>query len=134
MDEKIEKPVKLKAKRRAHLPKAPFNNIAISLSGGGFRGASIHLGVMSYLSTKIFKDITLLERIRVLSTVSGGTFVGAKYAATLKKGGTFEDCYKSLVDFMTGKDLVEEALQHLAEDGNWKNGRQRSLINAFASR
>jgi predicted acylesterase/phospholipase RssA len=133
MDKKIEKPVKPKAKRRARLPKTPFANIAISLSGGGFRGASIHLGVMSYLSTQLYQGITLLERIRVISTVSGGTFLGAKYVSTLKKGGTFEDCYKSLVDFMTGKDLVEEALEYLAEDKNWTNGRQRSLINAFAS-
>src|SRR5688572_19658073 len=93
MEGRLEKPLKVKAKRRAHLPKMPFNNIAISLSGGGFRGASIHLGVMCYLSTKFFRGVTLLERIRVISTVSGGTFVGAKYAATLKRGGTFEDCY-----------------------------------------
>ncbi len=133
MEGRLEKPLKVKAKRRAHLPKMPFNNIAISLSGGGFRGASIHLGVMCYLSTQMFKGTSLLERIRVISTVSGGTFVGAKYAATLKKGETFEDCYRSLVEFMTGKDLVEEALEYLAEDKNWTNGRQRSLINAFAS-
>src|SRR6478735_3165302 len=113
MDGKIEKPIKVKAKRRARLPKSPFQNIAISLSGGGFRGASIHLGVLSYLSTQLFKGLSLLERILVISTVSGGTFVGVKYVSTLKKGGTFEQCYKSLVEFMTGKDLVEEALEYL---------------------
>src|SRR5687768_4749366 len=106
MEKKPGKTVKLKAKRRAHLPKMPFNNIAISLSGGGFRATSIHLGVMSYLSSQKYNGVSLLERIRIISTVSGGTFVGVKYVATLKKGGTFEDCYKSIVDFMTRKDLV----------------------------
>jgi len=133
MDIKAPKSVKPKTKRRAHLPKTPFHNIAISLSGGGFRASSIHLGLMSYLATLKLNDVTLLERIRILSSVSGGSFLGVKYVATLKKGGGFEDCYKSLVDFMTKKDLVEEALEYLAEDSNWTNGRQRSLINSFAS-
>lgn len=133
MEIKPPKSVKPKTKRRSHLPRQPFNNIAISLSGGGFRATSIHLGLMSYLSTKKINDVSLLERVRILSSVSGGTFVGVKYAATLKKGGTFEECYKSIVDFMTTVDLVEDALNYLAEDSNWGSGRQRSLINSFAS-
>lgn len=133
MDKDSAKPRKLKTRVRANLPKQPFQNIALSLSGGGFRATCIHLGLMSYLSTKKMNGTTLLERVRILSSVSGGTFVGVKYAATLKKGDGFADCYKSTVDFMTRKDLVEEALEYLAEDANWQNGRQRSLINAFAS-
>lgn len=133
MEIKPPKSVKPQTKRRAHLPKQPFQNIAISLSGGGFRATCTHLGLMSYLSTKMVNGTSLLERIRILSSVSGGTFLGVKYAATLKKGGTFYDCYKTLLDFMTKKDLVEDALQYLAKDSNWTNGRQRSLINAFAS-
>src|SRR5688572_10614494 len=133
MDVKPPKSVKPKSKRRAHLPKTPFQNIAVSLSGGGFRGTCTHLGLMSYLSSKTINGISLLERVRILSSVSGGTFLGVKYAATLKRGGTFDECYKLIVEFMTKKDLVEEALEYLAEDKNWNNGRQRSLINAFAS-
>lgn len=133
MEVKAPKSVKPKSKRRAHLPKSPFHNIAVSLSGGGFRATCIHLGLMSYLAAKKYQGTSLLERVRILSSVSGGTFLGVKYAATLKKGGSFNDCYKSIVEFMTREDLVEEALEYLAEDSNWQNGRQRSLINAFAS-
>ncbi|WP_317900010.1 patatin-like phospholipase family protein [Aurantibacillus circumpalustris] len=133
MEIKAPKSVKPKVKRRAHLPKQPFQNIAVSLSGGGFRATSIHLGLISYLSLKKIEGVSLLERVRILSSVSGGTFLGVKYAATIKKGGSFEDCYKNIVDFMTKKDLVEEALEYLAEDANWHTGRQRSLINSFAA-
>jgi predicted acylesterase/phospholipase RssA len=133
MDTKKEKAVRLKTKRRAHLPKMPFNNIAMSLSGGGFRATCIHLGVFSYLSSVKYFDVSLLERLRVISTVSAGTFAGLKYASCLKKGETFEDCYKSLMSFMTKTDLVEEALHYLSEDSNWNEIRRRSLINSFAS-
>jgi hypothetical protein len=91
------------------------------------------LGVLSYLSSKKIIDISLLERTRVMSTVSAGTFVGVKYATTLKKGGTIHDCYKSLYIFMTDCDLVSKALKYLSEDKNWENDKKRTLINAFAS-
>jgi len=120
-------------KRKEKLPKAPFNNIAISLSGGGFRATAFHLGVLTYLSSKKYLDVSLLERTRVISTVSAGTFIGVKYATTLKKGGTIKDCYKSLYTFMCECDLVSKALKYLSEDSNWKNNRKRTLINAFSS-
>ncbi len=133
MEDNKNRSTRVKTTRRAHLPKMPFNTIAISLSGGGFRATCIHLGVLSYLSSvKLFND-SLLQRVRILSTVSAGTFVGLKYAACLKKGESFENCYKSILEFMTKTDLVEDALQHLSEDDNWNAVRHRSLINAFSS-
>ncbi|MCD6065689.1 MAG: Patatin [Bacteroidetes bacterium] len=119
--------------KRARLPKIPFNNIAISLSGGGFRAAGFHMGVLSYLSSINVYDTSVLERVRVLSTSSAGTFVGVKYTATIKKGGTMHDAYKQLYDFIGSQHLVEEALQYLSDDKNWTNGRQRTLINSFAA-
>lgn len=133
MENNAPKSVIIGLKRRASLPKNPFTNIALSLSGGGFRATSMHLGVLSYLHGLSFKDKFLLERVRILSTVSGGTFAGVKYVASLKRGESFEKFYAQVLHFMTRLDLVEEALQYLAEDLNWQNGRQRSLINAFAS-
>lgn len=116
----------------SELPKNPFNNIAISMSGGGYRATAFHLGTLVYLSTILWEDKSLLERIRIMSTVSGGTFTGVKYASIIKNGGTLEDCYKSLVSQMTEIDLVNESLKYLADDSKWRNKKQRTLINAFA--
>jgi len=118
--------------RKEKLPKAPFSNIAVSLSGGGYRATAFHLGAMSYLSTKSFQGQTLLERTRILSTVSAGSFIGVKYATILKKGGTIKDCYQFLYRFMTECDLVSKALQLLSDDKYWVNGKKRTLINAFS--
>lgn len=120
-------------KTEKSLPKAPFNTIAISLSGGGFRATAFHLGALSYLSTKKWNNCSLLERIRVLSTVSGGTFTGVKYASMIKQGKGIAECYSELYQFMSSKDLVDLALQYLSDDNNWKNTRQRNLINSFAA-
>jgi len=120
-------------KKKEKIPKAPFSHIAISLSGGGYRASAFHLGVLTYLSSKKFLDVTLLERTRIMSTVSAGTFVGVKYATSIKTGKNIESCYKSLYGFMSQCDLVAKALNYLSEDKNWQHGRKRTLINAFSS-
>lgn len=123
----------IKDRGKNTLPLTPFSNIAISLSGGGYRATAFHLGTLSYLSTKKWFDVSLLERTRILSTVSAGTFVGVKYVTTIKKGGTIKDCYHSVYDFMANCDLVTEALNYLSDDENWLGTKQRSLINSFAA-
>jgi NTE family protein len=45
-------------------------NIGITLSGGGVRAAVFHLGVLSRLAEE-----NLLEKVKILSTVSGGTLL-----------------------------------------------------------
>ncbi|MCP4129683.1 MAG: hypothetical protein GY754_01585 [bacterium] len=48
--------------------------IGLALSGGGFRAAAFHLGVLEKLN-----DLGLINRIDVISTVSGGSIIGAFY-------------------------------------------------------
>jgi len=49
--------------------------IGLALSGGGSRAIAFHLGCMRTLN-----DLGLLEKVEVLSTVSGGSVIGAMYA------------------------------------------------------
>jgi len=51
--------------------------IGLALSGGGSRAMAFHLGCLRALH-----DLGILDRVRVLSTVSGGSVIGALYAAT----------------------------------------------------
>lgn len=110
----------------SELPKHPFNNIALSLSGGGYRASSFHLGMLSYLSIIKFKEISLLERTQILSTVSGGTFTGVKYSTSRSITITYSDLYK----FMSEFDWIEGVLNKLSIKEHWDEKRQQSLINA----
>jgi NTE family protein len=51
----------------------PF--IALALSGGGARAIAFHLGCLRALH-----DLQILQKVRVMSTVSGGSVIGALYA------------------------------------------------------
>lgn len=117
---------------KSYLPVAPFENLALSLSGGGYRAAAFHLGLLTYLSSARWKDKSLLERVRILSTVSGGTFTGVCYATTITEGKTIEDCYSRMYRFMSEVDLIGEGLGKLSAFREWNSPKGRSLINAFS--
>jgi len=59
--------------------------IGLALSGGGSRAIAFHLGCMRALS-----QLGLLERVSVLSTVSGGSVIGAYYMAHQGEFSSFE--------------------------------------------
>jgi predicted acylesterase/phospholipase RssA len=54
--------------------------VGLALSGGGFRASFFHLGMMARLA-----EIDALRSIDVLSTVSGGSILGAQYYLEVQK-------------------------------------------------
>ncbi|MBB2484650.1 hypothetical protein H5407_05360 [Mitsuaria sp. WAJ17] len=54
--------------------------LGLALAGGGFRASLFHVGVLRYLARA-----DLLRYVEVLSTVSGGSLVGALYVLQLKQ-------------------------------------------------
>ncbi|MEZ4942820.1 MAG: patatin-like phospholipase family protein [Saprospiraceae bacterium] len=117
------------ANRRA----LPFQNIALSLSGGGYRAAAFHLGSMAYLNHCRWQNKPLLDQLAVLSTISGGTITGVKYALCLKQEKSFATFFGELYQFLKSDTLLPDALEVLNNPGAWENsGKQRNLINSFA--
>ncbi len=90
-------------------PQKAFNEIAISLSGGGYRAASFHLGTLHMLRT-----LDLLDRVSVLSTVSGGTITGVAWAVSMAEGKEFETFSDELQAFLKGSNVVQLSLEGLS--------------------
>jgi NTE family protein len=63
----------------------PDAKIGLALSGGGARAMAFHLGCLRALH-----ELGILERVQVLSTVSGGSVIGALYAANDEPFPVFE--------------------------------------------
>lgn len=66
------------------------NKLGIALSGGGFRAAAFHLGTLRKL-----KQLGLLDKVDVMSTVSGGSITGASYALNKDDFKTFEKEFRA---------------------------------------
>lgn len=97
------------------------NKLGIGLSGGGFRAALFHIGVLAALAEK-----DKLKEIEVISCVSGGSIIGAFYYLKIK------ELFESKVD----EDIVQEdyilivkEIENEFLDAVQKNIRMRLLTN-----
>jgi NTE family protein len=97
--------------------------IGLALSGGGHRAALFHLGVLARLA-----EVGLLRRVEVISTVSGGSILGALYYLHLKR------LLETKTDAeITDADYVEmvRRVEHEFMEGIRKNVRARIFTNLF---
>ena len=62
------------------------SKLGLALSGGGFRATAFHLGVLKRL-----RELGVLDQIKVISTVSGGSITGAFWAFWLARHPTTLD-------------------------------------------
>lgn len=83
-----------------NLPETP--RIGLALSGGGSRAIAFHLGCLRALH-----ELGVLDKLTVLSTVSGGSVIGALYAAHQGSFSAFEDQVRTLL----ANGLVRPALR-----------------------
>jgi predicted acylesterase/phospholipase RssA len=90
------------------LPESPFGPIALSLSGGGYRAAGFHLGVLDMLNR-----LNLLRDVTALSTVSGGTFTGMRYALSQKAEEPFATFFEKFKADLLSINVVDLALTQL---------------------
>lgn len=98
--------------------------VGLALSGGGYRAAAFHLGVLDALHT-----LGLLDAVRVLSTVSGGSIVGAAWVRARAQAQSFETFRDKMLDWLAGTDVLREAAEGLVRSDD---PRAPSLIREAA--
>ena len=106
----------------ADSPAAPVK-IGLALSGGGFRASFFHIGVLSRLA-----ETGVLRRVEVISTVSGGSIVGALYYIHVK------NLLESKGDAEIGEDdsdyvRIMERIDREFRHGVQKNVRARAYAD-----
>lgn len=105
--------------------------IALTLSGGGYRASVFHIGVLSYLyHLKLDDGTRMLDHVTVMSTVSGGTITGVNYLLALKKGGALNDHLAELFDRIKKNNLADKVLEKISEN---KNNPTLSIIKELGN-
>ncbi len=79
--------------------------IGLALSGGGSRAIAFHLGCLRALH-----ELGLLEHVKVLSTVSGGSVIGALYAANEEPFPAFEEKVRAVLSRGFAKPAIRKAV------------------------
>jgi len=78
----------------------PNTRLGLALSGGGFRASFYHIGVLARMA-----ELGMLKHVQSISTVSGGSIVGAAYYLMLK----------SLLESKADHEIVDEDYVRLVE-------------------
>jgi len=99
--------------------------IGLALSGGGFRASFFHIGVLARMA-----EMDVLRGIEVLSTVSGGSIVGAHYYLLLRK--LLQEKQDTEIRSTDYVDLVRELEQQFTK-GVARNIRMRTFGNLVAN-
>jgi Patatin-like phospholipase len=116
-------------------PVGEMDRIALAFSGGGFRAACYSLGCLSYLNGLRYKDNTLLQHVKYISSTSGGSITNLMYSSFMsKQGAVFDAFYQKLNSALNGEKLLSRVMEILRDDQQWKTRTQKSrnLINAFS--
>ena len=80
----------------------PKPKLGLSLSGGGYRAAAFHLGTLDALH-----KLGLLDKIDIISTISGGSITGAYYCLNKDNYPQFR---AQLYQKLTEKDVIKKVL------------------------
>lgn len=97
--------------------------IALTLSGGGYRASVFHIGVLSYLyHLKLDDGTRMLDHVTVMSTVSGGTITGVNYLLALQKGGALNEHLAELFETIKTNNLADSLLERID-----KNKKKQTL-------
>jgi len=117
--------------RSCYMKKPFLHSIALCFSGGGYRAACFSLGTLS-----LFDHIGLLNNVKAISTVSGGTITGAKYAQSQVDKMSFGAFFKEYYDFLEDNKLASKAIKNLKDKSIWNkeenSHKKNNPINAFA--
>lgn len=105
--------------------------IALTLSGGGYRASIFHIGVLSYLyHLRLDDGSRLLDHITVMSTVSGGTITGMLYLLSLAEDDNVPKHLADMYDKIVANNLANYLLQNVAKK---KNDSKLSIIKELGN-
>lgn len=109
-----------------------MEEIAISLSGGGYRAAMFHLGTLSYLNRVLLPNgKSLLDVVNTISTISGGSITGLWYMLHVCKGEDVDTCFKDLFQILCNVDLPQSVLNSFLEENNTNDSLIRETIHFY---
>ena len=106
--------------------------IALSLSGGGFRAAAYHLGLLSYLNHLKTNDNTpLLDHVSAVSTISGGTLTGLWLILGKARGMTNYQSLHALYELLLNSDICGRGSREFFCGKNKNNSLIREMTEIY---
>ena len=108
------------------------SEIALALSGGGYRAAMFHLGTLSYLKhVALPNGKSILDVVNTISTISGGSITGLWYMMNYCGSNDIEQSFKDLFYILRDKDLPRSVLNAFLAKGNENTSLIKETIKFY---
>ena len=106
--------------------------IALTMSGGGYRAAMFHLGTISYLNhLKLSDGRSMLDEVNILSTISGGSITGLWYMMNLCHNKDIDESIKDLYHLLVSSQIVSAALNSMIQSDNKNSSAIKEIIKVY---
>lgn len=103
--------------------------IALCLSGGGYRAAMYHLGVMTYLHhVYLPTGGRLIDHVHTITSISGGAIPAFAYALANAHETDRVECFKDLYKRLIENNVGEQMLEHF----NSSKDPDKSFVKSLA--
>lgn len=108
------------------------SEIALALSGGGYRAAMFHLGTLSYLKhVALLNGKSILDVVNTISTISGGSITGLWYMMNYCGSNDIEQSFKDMFYILRDKDLPRSVLNAFLAKGNENTSLIKETIKFY---
>ena len=109
-----------------------MEEVAISLSGGGFRAAMFHLGTLSYLNhLKLPDGRPFLGIVNTISTISGGTITGLWYMMNYCANNDIGKAIRELYTLLLECELPSRVLDAYLDRKNQNASLIKEMIKLY---
>lgn len=107
--------------------------IALCLSGGGYRAAMYHLGALTYLHHICLPEGgRLIDHIHTITSISGGTIPAFVYALARANNTDRVECFKDLYKKLCENNIGEQLLEHFNQSKNEDKSFVKSLAAVYS--
>lgn len=109
-----------------------MEEVALSLSGGGYRAAMFHLGTLSYLHhLKLSDGRCFLDIVNTISTISGGTITGLWYMLSVCHHEDLEKSFGKLYHLLIDSNIPKDVYNSFFDKANTNHSLIKEMVSYY---
>ena len=109
--------------------------LTLCFSGGGYRAAVYHLGVLTFLNeVRLNEGGTLLDHVHTITSISGGALPAITYAVSEADGRDREETFRRLYQKIVNTNIGDLLIERFDKDTKQNRGLVQTLADIYNER
>lgn len=109
--------------------------LTLCFSGGGYRAAVYHLGVLTFLNeVRLNEGGTLLDHVHTITSISGGALPAITHAVSEAEGRDREETFRQLYHKIVNTNIGDLLIERFDKDTKLNRGLVQTLADIYNER